>query len=288
MTRPDRILQPGPIAPDRIVSAAGWGHRFSFEAQPGRLLLEEVNAGFRAAGFSSGVAVFSRLGLGPFGYVMPSTSPSPRNAAFYSAPYRPAGISRTICGSLTFGLRDDVPYFHAHALWQEADGRSAGGHILPEETIVAEPGTVHAIGLDGAGFVAAQDNEINFKVFGPVPAPRLTGADGQRCLAVRLRPNQDYASAIESLCRDHDIRNARVVGGVGSIIGAAFADGHTVEAFVTEIFLKSGSVSADASGEPVASLDIGLVDMNGRVTEGRLLRGVNPVLMTIELVIIEE
>ncbi len=37
-------------------------------------------------------------------------------------------------------------------LWTEADGRVNGGHILPEETVVAEPFAVEAFGIDGAVF----------------------------------------------------------------------------------------------------------------------------------------
>jgi predicted DNA-binding protein with PD1-like motif len=40
---------------------------------------------------------------------------------------------------MTLGERDGAPFFHCHALWTEAGGRAGGGHILPEETVVAEP-----------------------------------------------------------------------------------------------------------------------------------------------------
>jgi hypothetical protein len=43
-----------------------------------------------------------------------------------------------------------------------------GGHILPEESIVAESFAVEAFGIDGAMFTAEPDPETNFKLFGPV------------------------------------------------------------------------------------------------------------------------
>ena len=48
-------------------------------------------------------------------------------------------MTRLKIGAMTFGQRDGAPFFHCHALWTEADGRAGGGHILPEETLVAEP-----------------------------------------------------------------------------------------------------------------------------------------------------
>jgi len=288
MSRPAVILQPGPPARDRVVAVAGWGKHLEIEVKADGLLLAEVAEGFRAEGFSSGIAWFGELALGPFGYVMPALAPTPRNAAFYSAPQRPAGTTRTLSGALTFGTRDGISYFHAHALWREADGRETGGHILPEETLLASDGKLQAIGLSGAGFMAREDGEINFKVFGPVPAPRRAVVAEQRILAVRLRPNQDYAQALENLCLKRGIRRATVVGGVGSTIGAGFDDGRVVYPFATEIFLTGGRIAPDATGQLRADLDIGLVDLNGQTARGRLTRGDNPVLMTVELVLIIE
>lgn len=288
MSRPTHVIQPGPPARERYQAAAGWGRAFAFDVVPGRLLLEAVRDGFAAAGFSSGVATFDELAFGPFGYVMPSTSPTPKHAAYYSAAYRPAGISRTMKGALTFGKRDGAAFFHGHAIWREADGRISGGHILPEETVLAAPACLQAFGLSGVTFDARPDDEINFKVFGPVATTRRETPTERRAYGLRLRPNQDYATAIEAFCQRRGIRHARVIGGVGSTIGALFDDGRCIEPFVTEIFLSDGKVVADAAGRLEAQLTIGLVDMNGQVAEGRLLRGQNPILMTIECVIVVE
>jgi hypothetical protein len=47
----------------------------------------------------------------------------------------------------------------------------------------------------------------------------------------------------------------------------------------------SGSVASGASGALEAALDVALVDYLGGLAEGRLVRGDNPVLMTMELVL---
>ena len=47
----------------------------------------------------------------------------------------------------------------------------------------------------------------------------------------------------------------------------------------------SGTIAPGASGALEAQLDIALVDYLGGLAEGRLVRGDNPVLMTMELVL---
>ena len=77
--------------------------------------------------------------------------------------------------------------------------------------------------LDGAGFEAQPDQETNFKLFQvTATAARV---DGSPALVVRVRPNQDLCLALESLCAQRDIRRARIVGGVGSLVGTVFDDG---------------------------------------------------------------
>jgi hypothetical protein len=70
---------------------------------------------------------------------------------------------------------------------------------------------------------------------------------------------------------------------VGSIIGAAFADGSVVDNFATEVFISSGQVEPGADGKPIATVSAALVDYTGALASGRLVKGNNPVLMTFEL-----
>ena len=287
MTLPRFIAQPGSSSSERILAVEGRLHSFPLVAEAGVLLLEAIRRGFAAEGFTSGIVELADVGLSPFAYVMPALSETPKHAAFYSTTFRPEGISRVKTGALTFGTRDDSPFFHCHALWLEADGKVSGGHILPEETVIAETVTVQAFGLCGAGFQGKADPETNFKLFEPVASGSSGRTAGSRAYAIRLRPNQDYAAALERFCAERGITSARVIGGVGSTIGAIFSDGRMVENFATEIYLRKGIVRQDHVGSPVAELDISLVDYTGAVAEGRLKHGDNPVLMTIELVLEE-
>jgi predicted DNA-binding protein with PD1-like motif len=279
------IAQPGRPAPERIQWAEARGRAFTFTLEAGVPLLEAARRGFAAEGFTSGTLNIKGGALGPFAYVMPALSTTGENAAFYSETFRPEGITRLRIGAMTFGRRDGAPFFHCHALWTEFDGRAGGGHILPEETVVAEPFEVEAFGLDGALFTAEPDPETNFKLFGPVPSASTNVKTTSRAYALRLRPNQDFAGALETFCRERGIYRAKLHGGVGSIIGARFTDGRSIEPFATEMAVRSGRIAVGADGTPEATLDVALVDYTGGLAVGRLVRGDNPVLMTMELVL---
>jgi predicted DNA-binding protein with PD1-like motif len=279
------IAQPGAPIPARIQSVATRGRAFSFTLKAGIPLLEAVRRGFAAEGFSAGVVNARAGALGPFAYVMPALSRDGANAAFYSDTYRPDGVTRLKLAALTFGERDGAPFFHCHGLWTESSGRFNGGHMLPEETIVAEPFEVDAFGIDGAMFLAEPDSETNFRLFGPVGCESTAARTTVRAFALRLRPNQDFASALEGFCRQQGVLRARLHGGVGSTIGAIFTDGRSVVPFATELAITAGSIAPDEGGGLHADLDVALVDYLGSIAEGRLVRGDNPVLMTMELVL---
>ena len=279
------IEQPGPPVPERIQWVEARGRAFTFTLQAGLPLLEATRRGFARQGFAGGTLNFTGGALGPFAYVMPALSKTGANAAFYSDSFRPDGVTRVKMGAMTLGERDGAPFFHCHALWTEADGRAGGGHILPEETVVAEPSEVAAFGIDGAIFRAELDPETNFRLFGPVASPATAVETTRRAFALRLRPNQDFAGALETFCRERAITHAKLHGGVGSIIGARFAGGRIVEPFATEMAVRSGAIGRSASGALEAELDVALVDYTGGLAEGRLMRGDNPVLMTMELVL---
>jgi predicted DNA-binding protein with PD1-like motif len=278
------IVQPGRPVAERIQWVEARGRAFKFALEAGLPLLEAARRGFAAQGFAGGTLNIKGGALGPFAYVMPALSTTSEHAAFYSETFRPRGLTRLKLAAMTLGVRDGAPFFHCHGLWTEADGRANGGHMLPEETFVAEPFEVDAFGIDGAVFAAEPDPETNFRLFGPIASEARGAGTTARAFALRLRPNQDFATALEGFCRDRGIARATIRGGVGSTIGARFTDGRTVEPFATELAITSGIIAPGAGGLE-AELGIALVDHTGGLAEGRLVRGDNPVLMTMELVL---
>lgn len=279
-----RIEQPGPATAERIAFVESHGQRFEMALPAGLPLLEAIRLGFATAGFASGTVRVDGVSLSPFAYVMPALSKTPEHAAFYSDTFRPAGIARIETGVMTFGLRDGAPFFHCHALWTEADGKRSGGHILPDETVLAEAVTLQAVGLNGAAFAAEVDPETHFKLFGPVSAVPQGAERGGRFFALRVRPNIDFSTALEQFCVSQGIARAVIHGGVGSTIGARFTDGLAVENFATEVAITAGEIRVEG-GQATSEIDVALVDYTGALASGRLTRGDNPVLMTFELVL---
>jgi hypothetical protein len=84
---------------------------------------------------------------------------------------------------------------------------------------------------------------------------------------------------------ERGVVRAKIRGGVGSTIGARFTHGGVTEPFATELAVTSGVIAPGRSGALEAALDVALIDYTGGIGEGRLIRGDNPVLMTLELVL---
>ncbi|CAN7431034.1 DUF296 domain-containing protein [Acidovorax sp. LjRoot66] len=277
------IEQPGPVHPQRVQCAPASLRAVDVRLQPGVTLLEGLADVVRSHGVSS--AVFSLRGgsFAPLAYYMPALSETPEHVAYFSDRFEATGEARIESGSITFGLRKGEPSLHCHAIWTEPDGRRRSGHLIPNESRVASPVQLQAWMLEGAGFEAAADLETNFNLMQVSAGDAPPG--GTNALVVRLRPNQDLCLALEGLCAERNIRRASIRGGVGSLIGAVFDDGRTVEPFVTEVFVRAGKIEPGPDGSLRASVDVGLVAHSGEIAQGWLKRGENPVLITFELVI---
>jgi predicted DNA-binding protein with PD1-like motif len=277
------IEHPGPVHPTRVHCLPGTVRAVDIELPRGVTLLQGLADAVRAHGTTS--AVFSLQGgsLAPMAFVMPALSDSPEHVAYFSERFEARGAARIESGSITYGLRDGQPSLHCHATWTESDGGRRSGHVLAGDSRVDTPVRLNGWMLDGAAFEVAPDAETNFNLFQVAAIPARPG--GTEVLAVRVRPNQDICLALENLCAEGGIRQGRILGGVGSLIGAVFDDGRTVEPFVTEVFIRRGTIEPGVEGAPRAELDVGLVAHTGEIAEGRLERGQNPVLITFELVI---
>ena len=222
---------------------------------------------------------FSQLG-----FVMPAPSRDTEHAVYYSERHLPAAPVTLEAGTLTVGLREGRPWFHCHGVWRDAGGRRLAGHVLPDQARIAEPIEASAWLLRGADYVVDRDAETRFDLFQPRARGGATG-QGATAFALQVRPNEDIALALEAQCAMRGIRHARVRGGVGSLVGAAFDDGRVVEPFITEVLIHEGRIAPDADGAPRAALDVSVVDHTGGLARGWLRRGANPVLVTFELVV---
>ncbi|MEF2552494.1 DUF296 domain-containing protein [Aurantimonas sp. A2-1-M11] len=283
MTTPRRIVHPGPPAAERSSVAAARAVPLDFTVPAGEIVNAGIAQGLGTAGCDGAYVTLSGGRFSPFRYVMPAGSPGPSHAAWYSETFAPEGVVTVEAAGAIVGWREGEPFLHCHGIWSDPEGARAMGHMLPLETRTAEPLRVRGTGLVGASFIARHDAETNFTLFAAETVPgNPGGTDTASALAVTLRPNQDLGTAIAAICAERGIREARILG-IGSLNGARFADGASMESYASELLLRDGRLEG---GLAAPLLDISVVAMDGRIFEGRLVHGDNPVCVTFELVIL--
>lgn len=267
------LRQPGPPHPSRIDCFRGELFTLRIDLEPGRPLNEAITGPLVEAGFQSAAVTLKGAELDPFHYVMPGPADDESHVAYFSSPCAPEGTTRIEQANVTFGWADGKPFVHCHAAWIEPDGRRRGGHILPHQSRLAAPAEATAWGFRTIRIEASPDPETNFTLFQP------SGTATGRGIVARIKPNEDILSALETIARTHDIRDAEIRGSLGSLIGARFSDGGDVADHATEVLVRRGHIR-----DGVAALDMLVVDMKGEVHEGWLRKGENPVLITFDVV----
>jgi hypothetical protein len=274
------IRHPGPIAAERSVVVPCRAEAIRLSLEPGRSVNQAVAEAFERAGMPGGYVRLAGVPVSPMRYVIPGpATPDGSHAAWYSDTFAPGGVSTIEDAGLVAGRRDGAPFLHCHGLWRTPERRM--GHLLPLESELAEPVEAEAWAVSAAVFDAADDPETAFRLFRPLPCAE--GRDGGRAaLLCAFRPNQDIGEAIEAACRLHGFRDASVHG-IGSLVGADFEGGGRISSYATEVLVRQGAV---AGGR--ATLDIAMVGMEGEIGEGTLRRGVNPVCVTFEILIVDD
>lgn len=283
---PRRILHPGPVAAQRLTVVPARTHAVTLQLPAGANLLAAVTQALAAQGTTSGVLQLRGGTLAPMAHVLPAESASDRHAVYFSARHDTPGPVALEQATVTAGRHDGRPWLHCHALWRDALGRRHCGHLLPDDTVIAQPIGATAWCLHGAAFEVQPDGETHFSLFSPrAQAADAPPASAGPALAVRLSPNEDVCTALVRVCQAHGLRAASVRGGVGSTVGAAFDDGRVVQPHITELLVTQGRIGPGADGTLQADITVVLVDHHGGLSQGRLQPGANPVLVTLELVL---
>ncbi len=276
----------------QIQALAGQAATASVMLKPGQSLLRALVDALAPFDTKSAVLRFKNGAFEPFCYVMPALSKSPDHSVYFSDRYDVTGKVSLETASVTYGVRQGQPWLHCHAVWVEPDGTRRCGHLLPDHIQVSEPIEATVAVLRDVAFSVEPDTETNFSLFIPIVTPCSGRSDftelsdaNQSVYAIRLSPNTDVCESLEKFCQANQISRATILGGVGSTVGAVFDDGRIVEPFVTEMLIRNGLIHTDADHQLIAEIDISMVDYLGGISEGRLKRGENPVLVTFELVL---
>ncbi|MDS9469464.1 DUF296 domain-containing protein [Paracoccus sp. MBLB3053] len=266
------MKHPGPRAIERVIARPAALQRICGVLKAGQSVIAAVGELFAEKGLKGGVVFLSGVTCAPIRYVLPALSTDGLHAAWYSQIHSPDGRWRLASATASVGWKEGAPFLHCHGIWS-GSGETAMGHLLPSDSVIAEDCHVSGFGAPAAWFEALPDAETAFTLFTP-----LGGEDGNSLL-VRILPGEDVVTAIENVAAAHGILNAGLHA-VGSIDHIRFAEGHRMDCLATELHFKGAELRAGK-----AHIGIEVVDIHGNIARGTLLRGENPVGVTLELVI---
>ena len=156
--------------------------------------------------------------------------------------------------------------------------------MLPDHTRIAAPIHASGAGIVGARFEVLPDPETGFSLLTPRATDTPVPPHARAARALRLAPNQDLVEALEHTTRTAGFPRATLQGGVGSTNQVSLQEPAPTLAFATELLVRHGTVRGTEG--PPSSLAISIVDLDGAIAHGHLVRGDNPVLMTFEAVLL--
>jgi predicted DNA-binding protein with PD1-like motif len=275
-----QLQQPGPATNPRLTVQPCSVTRLELTLPAGGTVLETVAAVLHGRGIETAILEMPGAVLEPLAYVIPAESPDPDHVAWYSTLRKPEGRGRVEHAILSFGRDGAAPFLHCHGIWHHADGHRGGGHLLPDQSVLAEETLVQVWAIQGAGLARLPDPETNFSILMPV-AQGAPDPQQARGLLVRIKPNFDLHIGLESAARAQGFSEASVHG-VVSLVDCAFEDGQFMDSFASEGFIRQGRITGGR-----AELDLGLAAMSAKVFEGAVQRGGNGICIASELLIVE-
>jgi len=271
-----QIHHPGPPAGARICALPCHATPLHLTLRAGQSLTAAMSDAFAQAGFTFGYLRLDGAPFSPMHFVTPAPAPGDGHAAWYSATQR-VPAARTRHGGAHLGLRDGKPFVHCHGVWERAGALPDMGHMLCDDSILAQDCTLAGWGLSGAGLVAQHDDETDFTLFRPGQAGETATANA---FVITLRPNQDIRAALLAFAREHRIDRARIEG-LGSLVGTAFNDGRAVDSYATEILILNGQLNGKA-----LSLEVSSTGFDGAGHSGILAADPNAICVTAEILLL--
>lgn len=281
--RPHHMVHPGPVAEDRVEWAASRTIHVERRAgKAGQSLLGAIAEAAFKEGLASGTGRLRgcRLAQTRFTTGGPARDGKAANYTFI----RDWGVSHLPWATFSFGTTPDGARFvHCHAMIENSEtDEPVGGHLFPADCVLDGAVSIELFGPSDVDLVQQQDAETLHSVF--EIGERRDAMDGD-ALFVRVRPNEDVVLAIETACRANGIDNAVLAPSLGSLNAPVIvgADGtqRALPSVGMEVLRFSGSVHQGR-----ADIDVVIVDEAGTPHAGRLERGLAPVCVTAELLLV--
>jgi predicted DNA-binding protein with PD1-like motif len=273
------VTHPGPVRDTRMDLAPCDGRPIDVTLAAGIPLEDAIAHALAPLELDSAWLEIVNADVEKLSYVIPAETPDGAHVAWYSDKHDFTKGQINHLGMIV-GRHGDASFLHGHGTWTPQGGPAAAGHILAPHTYLAAPTTVRGIGLVGARFDRRYDKETNFDLF---HADQIGTAGGEYA-ALRLLPNQDFATGLDNACASLGWPAARVHG-IGSVNTPRFENGQVLDSLATE-FLITDAIAGHGGTNAKSGPEIVIVGIDGsKILSGRLSRGANAVLVTVEVVL---
>ncbi|PVB60107.1 hypothetical protein [Labrenzia sp. 011] len=278
MSRSHLIRHPGPPTVPRRHVVTGAAEPLSFRLGKDEMLMDAIARTMDTVGCDGAVVRLDGLTMGPYKFVMPDTSPDEEHVAWYSQTH--AGERAIVTqGTAIVGRRNGDWFLHCHAVWEDPQHGRRAGHLLPDQVTIGAGYSGGGYRFDGGCFDVTADAETNFSFFRP---RRLKDTGAVNAAIVSLAPHEDLPTAVAELSGELGLGNS-VVLGIGSLIGADFSEGPSMDSPISEVLFLNGARGGGPKGPFLPTF---CVDPAGNFFEGAILPGKAPILVTFELLLV--
>lgn len=278
---PTHIEQPGAVGA-AYVTVPTRVDDFEFILLAGVSIADAVAQELATRHYAGAYLYFTKAAIKQAEYVIPDVTPDAEHVAWYSQMHRVAKGSQFECAGINCGQGE--PYYHCHAAVSDSASQKTTimGHFLLENSIFSQPVTIKAMGYKDAFFNRIADKQTGFNLLSPEVANEINAQQAD-ALLLRIAPNVEVSQPIIEVCQKYGWQRASIHG-VGSLIGAHFADGRILNNFMTEFLITKGNVNLAKHTAP-CQIEIVIVSEQGEIMQGLLAQDANPVLITSEFII---
>lgn len=295
MTRtpqPHYMKHPGPPNPSRLdhVELANVVTE-DVLLQPGQSLHNAIIGAAKNFGGNCGTASLEGGGLSKTRF---TTGGSARDGKAANYTYiRDYGATELTMGTCSFGFAEDAPHFvHCHAKFSKnPHGSEIGGHFMAEDCMISEPIFAKMNVFIGNRITKCASAETLHAIFEIDEDQPKSENDGfGREYFIRVHPNEDLPTALETFCATQNIKNALVGSSLGSLNEPGLSHRGKilkVPSVGTEVLAFNGEVMVERDGSLSASLLTNLVNEAGTEFVGYLVKGQCPVCITAEIYLLE-
>ncbi len=277
------IQQPGADGP-AFHLASTKSVELEIELVAGVPILSALEEALKSKGLAGAYLHVTNAGTSQLEYVIPAPPLDNTHVAWYSNTYQLTQPGRIVSAGFICGTHKGKFFTHCHGLWSDASGNTTMGHLLPESSILLHTAKATGFGFTDAGFERSSDQQTGFDLFLPKQLVALPASD--QAILMRVSPNQEIKQVLGEVFKKVGWVHASIHG-VGSLISPQFSDDRSMASFATEVLITEGTINL-VGKDPMVSMEVSAVGLDGAYMHGQLSADGNPVLITFEIILVNQ